>query len=58
MDNKQKNQEFVMFDARPTGEAVNPYVFQIAPQREPDYATLHRLIKEAGQPTSVEKPED
>ncbi len=41
-----------------TGEAVNPHVFRIAPQRQLDYSAIQRLIKESAQLISVKTSEE
>ena len=58
MQDRQKKEQFVIFDSRPAGEPVNPYVVRIAPQRGLDYANIQRLIKESAELISVKKSED
>ncbi len=58
MDQKDNRERFVLFDSRPTGEAVNPHVFRIAPQRQLDYSAIQRLIKESAQLISVKTSEE
>lgn len=56
-DNLTKEQ-FVIFDNRPTGERVNPYVVRIAPQNGLDYANIQRLIRQSADLISAKKSEE
>lgn len=55
MDEKEIKERLELFDSRPIGEPVNPYVIRIAPQSHPDYATIQQTISESAQLTKSDK---
>ncbi len=56
MDEKT-NPQYLIFNSKPVGDAVNPHVYRVAPQREPDFAKINQFIKESGEQFSVKKSE-
>jgi len=58
MEDRDKDNQFPLFNPRPKGEPVNSYVFRIAPQREPDYTKVQRLIIESAKLITLPKRQD
>jgi hypothetical protein len=46
-----------LFNPRPIGERVNAYVHRIAPEKEPDYTAMQRLIDVSAESIGTRKPE-